>query len=147
MRHLLRQDQAVLFAVQQEKGHAEAGQIGGRKIRVLHAAFDGLPEHPAPVAPVGGLVLCLEVRKKGRMPGALRPLRRESVQVSKVNDCFDVDMTAASPIECDLFGNEPAPQPQDLAFTVDMFSRHIFMQLSHLGANAQPAGGNIKEKI
>ena len=39
--------------------------------------------------------------------------------VSKVNDCFDVDMTAASPIECDLFGNEPAPQPQDLAFTVD----------------------------
>ena len=39
--------------------------------------------------------------------------------VSKVNDCFDVDMTAASPIECDLFGNEPTPQPQDLAFTVD----------------------------
>ena len=39
--------------------------------------------------------------------------------ISKVNDCFDVDMTAASPIECDLFGNEPAPQPQDLAFTVD----------------------------
>ena len=32
--------------------------------------------------------------------------------VSKVNDCFDVDMTAASPIECDLFGNEPAPQPR-----------------------------------
>ena len=39
--------------------------------------------------------------------------------VSKVNDCFDVDMTATSPIEYDLFGNEPAPQPQDLAFTVD----------------------------
>ena len=39
--------------------------------------------------------------------------------VSKVNDCFDVDMTATSPIECDLFGNEPAPQPQDLTFTVD----------------------------
>ena len=31
--------------------------------------------------------------------------------VSKVSDCFDVDMTAASPIECDLFDNEPAPQP------------------------------------
>ncbi len=43
----------------------------------------------------------------------------KKAMVSKVNDCFDVDMTAASPIECDLFGNEPAPQPQDLAFTVD----------------------------
>lgn len=30
--------------------------------------------------------------------------------VSKEQDCLDVDM-AASPIECDLFGNEPALQP------------------------------------
>ena len=30
----------------------------------------------------------------------------------------DVDMAAASPIKCDLFGNEPASQPQGLAFAV-----------------------------
>lgn len=39
--------------------------------------------------------------------------------VSKVDGCFDVDMAAASPIECDLFGNEPTPQPAALTFTVD----------------------------
>jgi integrase len=39
--------------------------------------------------------------------------------VSKVDAYFDVNMAAASPIECDLFGNEPAPQPQGLTFTVD----------------------------
>ena len=54
--------------------------------------------------------------------------------VSKVNDCFDVDMTAASPIECDLFGNEPAPQPQDLAFTVDQLETMLAQ------ARAQQAG-------
>ena len=54
--------------------------------------------------------------------------------VSKVNDCFDVDMTAASSIECDLFGNEPAPQPQDLAFTVDQLEAMLAQ------ARAQQAG-------
>ena len=54
--------------------------------------------------------------------------------ISKVNDCFDVDMTAASPIECDLFGNEPAPQPQDLAFTVDQLEAMLAQ------ARAQQAG-------
>ena len=54
--------------------------------------------------------------------------------VSKVNDCFDVDMTAASPIECDLFGNEPAPQPQDLTFTVDQLEAMLAQ------ARAQQAG-------
>ena len=54
--------------------------------------------------------------------------------VSKVNDCFDVDMTATSPIECDLFGNEPAPQPQDLTFTVDQLEAMLAQ------ARAQQAG-------
>ena len=54
--------------------------------------------------------------------------------VSKVNDCFDVDMTATSPIEYDLFGNEPAPQPQDLTFTVDQLEAMLAQ------ARAQQAG-------
>ena len=54
--------------------------------------------------------------------------------VSKVNDCFDVDMTATSPIEYDLFGKEPAPQPQDLTFTVDQLEAMLAQ------ARAQQAG-------
>ena len=57
--------------------------------------------------------------------------------VSKVNDCFDVDMTATSPIEYDLFGNEPAPQPQDPTFTVDQLEAMLAQ------ARAQQAGNQL----
>ncbi|MFC2706354.1 MAG: site-specific integrase [Olsenella profusa] len=39
--------------------------------------------------------------------------------VSKMDGCFNVDMAAVSPIECDLLGNDPAPAPKGLTFTVD----------------------------
>ncbi|MFC2339910.1 MAG: tyrosine-type recombinase/integrase [Olsenella sp.] len=40
--------------------------------------------------------------------------------VSTEQDCLDVDM-AASPIECDLFGNEPDLQPVAPHFHIDQF--------------------------
>ena len=40
--------------------------------------------------------------------------------VSMILDTYaDVDMAAAPPIGCDLFGNGPASQPQGLTFTVE----------------------------
>lgn len=44
-------------------------------------------------------------------------LGHESVSMT-LDTYADVDMAAAPPIECDLFGNGPTSQLQGLAFTV-----------------------------
>ena len=44
-------------------------------------------------------------------------LGHESVSMT-LDTYADVDMAAAPPIECNLFGNGPASQPQGLTFTV-----------------------------
>lgn len=44
-------------------------------------------------------------------------LGHESVSMT-LGTYADVDMASSPPIGCDIFGNGPASQPQDLAFTV-----------------------------
>ncbi len=57
--------------------------------------------------------------------------------VSKMDGCFNVDMEAVSPIECDLLGNDPAPALKGLTFTVDQLEA----MLAHTGQGSRSECG------
>lgn len=62
-------------------------------------------------------------------------LGHESVSMT-LDTYADVDMAAAPPIGCDLFGNGPASQPQGLTFTVGQLEAMLAQARTQQGGAA-----------